>query len=138
MPTIGDRILAHLLAHPEGATDSELTRALGLKNQAQANQRCHQLADEGPVVRRRVNGRLRNYATGAAQGASPPRRPHHRPGLARRSAQARGPGIGRGMYRAGQPPTCSGRATSSAGSPTRPPTSTASTWWPRRAAANCG
>ena len=71
MPTIRDRILAHLLAHPEGATDSELTRALGLKNQAQANQRCHQLADEGLVVRRRVNGRLRNYATGAAQSTPP-------------------------------------------------------------------
>jgi len=75
MPTIRERILAHLQAHPEGATDSELTRPLGLKNQAQANQRCHQLADEGPVVRRRVNGRLRNYATGAAQGAPPPAPP---------------------------------------------------------------
>lgn len=73
MATIRDRVLDYLRSHPEGADDGELTQALRLKNRAQANQRCHQLVDEGLVVRQHVNGRFRNYAIGVPkQVASAP------------------------------------------------------------------
>lgn len=78
MATVRDRILDYLRSHPEGADDDELTRALGLKYRAQANQRCRELVDEGLVIRRRINGKLRNDAAGVRE-PHPPAPPSPRP-----------------------------------------------------------
>jgi hypothetical protein len=61
MPTIRTRILEYLLEHPDGAGDDELTSALHLKNRAQANQRSRQLAQQGFISRRSVDGKYRNF-----------------------------------------------------------------------------
>jgi hypothetical protein len=66
MPTVRDRILEYLKAHPQGADDTELTSALGLKNHAQANLHAHELERMGLVVRRRGTGNILNVYTGEA------------------------------------------------------------------------
>jgi len=59
--TIQDRILQYLAQHPEGVDDDELTVALGLKQRQQANMRCRKLQKFGIVIRRRVDGKIRNF-----------------------------------------------------------------------------
>lgn len=65
MPTVGDRILAYLAVHPDGADDDQLAEALALKSRQQANSRCRQLAADGLIWRGPINGKIRNYATDA-------------------------------------------------------------------------
>lgn len=60
--TIQDRILEYLRAHPEGVDDDSLAVALRLAQRQQANQRCRRLEQFGLVVRRRVDGKLHNFA----------------------------------------------------------------------------
>jgi hypothetical protein len=62
--TILDRITAYLKEHPEGVDDDELAWALQLKQRQQANSRCRQLAEQGLIERRRVNGKIRNFWLG--------------------------------------------------------------------------
>lgn len=64
-PTVRDRILAYLAAHPEGADDDELAAALGLKQRQQAYSRCTELAGEGLIRRDRSTGKWRNYPLGS-------------------------------------------------------------------------
>lgn len=71
METVRDRILDYLSRHPEGATDSELTAALGLKRHQQANSCCRELAAQGRIARRSVGGTLRNFSSGAPPKPSP-------------------------------------------------------------------
>jgi len=73
-----ERIIAYLQKHPEGVDDDELARALGLRQRQQANTICRQLAGEGLVVRRVVNGKIHNFWQGAAEPPeiSPPPQPH--------------------------------------------------------------
>ncbi len=61
MRTIQDRILGHLMQHPEGIDDDQLAIVLGLKQRQQANSRCHKLEHEGVVERRKVEGKFRNF-----------------------------------------------------------------------------
>jgi hypothetical protein len=72
MITIRDRILAYLQAHPEGADDDQIAVALGLKQRQQANSRCRQLAAQGVIERRSVDGKIRNHwiGGGKAQAAA--------------------------------------------------------------------
>jgi hypothetical protein len=62
--TILDRIIAYLKEHPGGADDDELAQRLQLKRRQQGNSRCRQLAKQGLVERRRVNGKIRNFWVG--------------------------------------------------------------------------
>ncbi len=71
MLTIRDRILEYLKANPDGVDDTDLTRALGLKNHAQANQRCHQLEKMGLIERRHGPGNILNIYVGK-QDLNPP------------------------------------------------------------------
>jgi len=66
MATVREGIIAYLQKHPEGVDDDELARALGLRQRQQANAICRQLAGEGLVVRREVNGKIHNFWRGAA------------------------------------------------------------------------
>lgn len=59
--TIADRILHYLMQHPEGADDDELAVALDLKYRQQANSRCRLFAAKGIIVRKKVNGKIRNF-----------------------------------------------------------------------------
>ncbi len=59
--TIRDRILDYLRKHPEGVDDDGLTRALGLAQRQQANQRCRRLEEFGFISRCRVDGKIRNF-----------------------------------------------------------------------------
>ncbi|MBW2063094.1 MAG: MarR family transcriptional regulator [Deltaproteobacteria bacterium] len=68
--TILDRITAYLKENPEGVDDDELTQVLGLKRRQQANSRCRQLAKQGLIERRRVDGKIRNFWLGGS-GTSP-------------------------------------------------------------------
>lgn len=66
MPTVKQQIAKYLQEHPEGATDSELHKGLGLKHHPQASQACHQLELEGLVKRVSLSGaNIRNYWQGA-------------------------------------------------------------------------
>jgi len=67
MSIIRDRVLEYLRQHPDGADDDEITRALGLKNRAQANERCRQLSELGLIERKPVGGKLRNFYAGTAR-----------------------------------------------------------------------
>lgn len=73
MTSIRDLILRYLADHPEGATDSELTAALNLKYHQQANSRCRELAAQGQIERRPVEGTIRNFLVGTAPVPPPPR-----------------------------------------------------------------
>jgi len=64
-------ILAYLSALPNGATDGEIYRALGIKHYSQVNSRCRQLAAEGLVDRRQLPGGIRNYYVGVSTAKSP-------------------------------------------------------------------
>lgn len=59
--TIKESIISFLQNHPDGADDDELANVLGLSARQQANSRCRQLEKEGLVVRRLVNGKIRNF-----------------------------------------------------------------------------
>lgn len=59
--TIQERILQYLAQHPEGLDDAALTFALNLKQRQQANLRCRRLEQFGKVIRRRIDGRIRNF-----------------------------------------------------------------------------
>jgi hypothetical protein len=59
--TIQDRILAYLMKHPDGVDDDTLTVALGLRQRQQANQRCRRLEQFGIVLRRPIDGKIRNF-----------------------------------------------------------------------------
>ena len=69
MSTIRERILDYLQRHPEGIDDDELALALGLRQRQQANSRCRQLAAEGIVVRRTVDGKIHNFLAPSARAA---------------------------------------------------------------------
>ena len=61
MVTIKDRMLDFLKERPgEWFDDGEIQRALGIKNRAQVNSRCRQLANEGKILRSSISGRLKN------------------------------------------------------------------------------
>jgi len=62
--TITERIISLLQHRPEGVDDDELSNILGLKARQQANSRCRRLMKEGVVVRRQVNGKIRNFLSG--------------------------------------------------------------------------
>ncbi|MCL5995778.1 MAG: MarR family transcriptional regulator [Chloroflexi bacterium] len=64
MPTAAKRILDYLNQHPEGADDDELTVALGLKRRQHTNIVCRNLASRQLIRRQRVDGKIRNFATG--------------------------------------------------------------------------
>jgi hypothetical protein len=64
MTTARQRILDYLNHHPEGADDDELAAALHLSARQQANTICRELVTERLVRRERVDGKLRNFATG--------------------------------------------------------------------------
>jgi RecB family endonuclease NucS len=56
-----ERIYAFLREKPgEWFDDGEIQKELGIKNRAQVNSRCRQLADKGRIVRSRIGGRLKN------------------------------------------------------------------------------
>lgn len=61
METIRDKILSYLKDHPEGVDDDKLTEALNLKYRQQANSRCRQLAKEGIIERRTIEGKIKNF-----------------------------------------------------------------------------
>ncbi len=61
MKTIRTQIIEYLDLHPEGVDDDQLTGALKLKHRQQANNRCRQLAEEGFVDRRKLNGKICNF-----------------------------------------------------------------------------
>lgn len=69
MSTIRERILVYLQRHPEGIDDDELAVALGLKQRQQANSRCRQLAAEGIVLRRTVDGKIHNFLAPSVRAA---------------------------------------------------------------------
>lgn len=69
MSTIRERILVYLQRHPEGIDDDELALALGLKQRQQANSRCRQLAAEGIVLRRTVDGKIHNFLAPSVRAA---------------------------------------------------------------------
>ena len=65
MSTIKDRIYIFLKERPgERFSDSEIRRALGIKYHQQVNERCRALADEGKIMRRRIDGILKNSYQG--------------------------------------------------------------------------
>lgn len=65
--TIAERILAFLHDHREGVDDDELAEVLNLRYRQQANARCHQLAREGTIERRVVDGKIKNFWRGLSQ-----------------------------------------------------------------------
>jgi len=74
--TLRDRILTFLAGLPEGATDTDIERALAVKHHAQVNQRCRQLADERLIERPVVGlGRYRNYHLATSVGPARARTP---------------------------------------------------------------
>ncbi len=70
--TIHDQIVTYLQTHPEGIDDDALAQALGLKQRQQANIRCRQLAQDGLVERRKVNGKIHNFWVGGGREIVPP------------------------------------------------------------------
>jgi hypothetical protein len=70
--TIAERILEFLQERPGGVDDDEICKALGLRARQQANSRCRHLETEGFVVRRQVNGKIRNFLTGKSIPVTPP------------------------------------------------------------------
>lgn len=57
-----DRIYNFLRERPsERFDDGEIQKELGIKNRAQVNSRCRQLASEGKIMRRKIGGRFMNY-----------------------------------------------------------------------------
>jgi len=65
MPTVRERILAHLRQRPEGIDDDLLTIEIGLSRRQHTNMVCNRLAREGLVDRRSVGGKIRNFLTGS-------------------------------------------------------------------------
>lgn len=59
--TIQDRILAYLAEHPEGVDDDTIAAALDLRSRQQVNQRCRRLEQFEVVIRRVVDGKIRNF-----------------------------------------------------------------------------
>jgi hypothetical protein len=59
--TIQDRILVYLTEHPEGVDDDTIAAALGLRSRQQVNQRCRRLEEFDVVIRRVLNGKIRNF-----------------------------------------------------------------------------
>jgi hypothetical protein len=69
---IKQSIISFLQSHPDGADDDELANVLGLSARQQANSCCRELEKEGLVVRRLVNGKIRNFwADNTAINVSP-------------------------------------------------------------------
>jgi biotin operon repressor len=62
--TTKQRIISFLQSHPEGVDDDELAKALGLSYRQQANMRCRELENDGLVIRRQINGKIRNFLAG--------------------------------------------------------------------------
>ena len=62
--TTKDRIAEYLQRHPEGVDDGGLTIALGIRNHAHTNAKCHELVREGFVKREEKNGTLHNFWLG--------------------------------------------------------------------------
>jgi len=56
-----NRILALLKANPNGLDDDSIGIELGLSRRQQANARCRELAKEGVVERRSIDGKIRNF-----------------------------------------------------------------------------
>jgi hypothetical protein len=71
--TIQGRILAYLAEHPDGVDDDALTVALQLRQRQQANQRCRRLEQFGIVLRRHVDGKIRNFLNPTAPVKVPER-----------------------------------------------------------------
>jgi len=53
--------MSFLQDRSEGIDDDELAKILGLKARQQANSRCRQLAKEGLVIRRQLQGKIHNF-----------------------------------------------------------------------------
>ncbi|MHB9032304.1 MAG: hypothetical protein ACYC6L_04565 [Anaerolineae bacterium] len=64
-----DSIIYYLEHHPEGIDDDELARALQLNSRQTSNIICRQLEEDGIIVRRRFNGKIRNYWVDYSNGA---------------------------------------------------------------------
>jgi hypothetical protein len=62
--TTKQQIIVFLQNHPEGADDDELATTLGLSYRQQANMRCRELEKDGLVIRRQVDGKIRNFWAG--------------------------------------------------------------------------
>jgi len=69
--SIAQQIVEFLRERPEGVDDDKVCEALGLKARQQVNSRCRQLETEGIVVRRRVDGKIRNFLTELATFTPP-------------------------------------------------------------------
>ena len=61
---IRERILDYLKQHPEGTDDDKIAFALKLKHRQQANIRCRQLALEGLIERKPLEGKIYNFWRG--------------------------------------------------------------------------
>ncbi|MBI2907537.1 MAG: MarR family transcriptional regulator [Chloroflexi bacterium] len=61
---VRDRIIAYLRQHPEGIDDDALALALGLSARQRSNQECRRMEQQGLVLRRRVDGKIRNFLSG--------------------------------------------------------------------------
>ncbi len=85
--TIKQRIISFLQNNPEGFDDDDLARALNLKSRQQANSRCRALEIEGLVVRRRVNGKIRNFWASKEIVVPPPTKPNFEKPLNRPNRQ---------------------------------------------------
>ncbi len=65
---IRDRIISLLRERIDGCDDDELATQLGLSRGQQANARCRDLAREGLVERRPVQGKISNFLIGGQIG----------------------------------------------------------------------
>ena len=70
--TIAERIVEFLRERPEGVDDDEICEALQLRARQQVNSRCRQLETEGIIVRRRVDGKIRNFLAENSTNFTPP------------------------------------------------------------------
>ena len=62
--TVKQQIIGYLQRHPDGVDDDLIAAELNLASRQQANSRCRELAQEGLVVRRVVNGKIHNFWVG--------------------------------------------------------------------------
>lgn len=66
LTTARERILAYLHQRPEGVDDDELAHVLNLSARQHANRICRQLEAKGQVQRRKVGGKIHNFASASA------------------------------------------------------------------------
>ncbi|MDO8585478.1 MAG: MarR family transcriptional regulator [Armatimonadota bacterium] len=61
MISVRERILDYVRLHPEGMTDSQITKGLAIRYVPQTNSRCRELETAGLIERRVVNGKIHNF-----------------------------------------------------------------------------